>query len=388
MLGKFQKVKTLSATFFRKSFRLLEYLVWLIFDFSKFKRIETAKIKNVLAVLINQEKGNIGGDFVTLGILNDFSRNYPNVRIFILSDKNTIQQFGKLDKIKTIEYNERNWFDKIRKEKIDAAIIFTSGKLRIRDFASIKYVISGTRFSIRNIFDKREFGCTRKINPFTDKPMILYRYDMLESLGFRFKKKEPFLEITKTEENKANKFLKKNNISKFIVIHPGGKYVAESYRQGKWAPHLWNLDRYAEVADHFSEKGYKILITGSDSESILAEKINELSKNKIINVCGKFTIRESVALLKKAKLLIATDTSIVHIAYQKPVEAKIVELMGPSVPKSVGAWPLNSKRHRVLIDKGPAYKSMRKLPFENNFNCLQNIKTKDVIMAGEELLEI
>ena len=98
---------------------------------------------------------------------------------------------------------------------------------------------------------------------------------MFEALGFRFSEKKPFLEFTKQEEKNADFFIKKNKIKKFIVIHPGGKYVAESYMSGKWPPHLWNLERYAKVADYFSEKGYKIIITGSKEEEILAEEIKK-----------------------------------------------------------------------------------------------------------------
>ncbi|MEK6844950.1 MAG: glycosyltransferase family 9 protein, partial [Nanoarchaeota archaeon] len=220
--------------------------------------------------------------------------------------------------------------------------------------------------------------------------MVGGRFKMFEALGFKFKEKKPFLEFTKHEEKNAENFIKKNKIKKFIVIHPGGKYVAESYNAGKWPPHLWNLDRYAEVADYFSEKGYKIIITGSKEEGILAEEIKKYSINKkqVIDACGKLSIKESGILLKKASLLIATDTAIIHLAYQEPINAKIVELMGPSLPEVVGAWPLNSPGHKILIDKGPCCRSMRKLPFKNNFNCLENIKVEEVIKAGEKLLQI
>ena len=100
------------------------------------------------------------------------------------------------------------------------------------------------------------------------------------------------------------------------------------------------------------------------------------------------SIKEVGVLLKKSKLLIATDTAVVHLAYQEPINAKIVELMGPSIPEVVGAWPLNSPKHKILIDKGPCYRSMRKLPFKDNFNCLENIKVEQVIKAGEDLLKL
>lgn len=370
----------------RKLASALDYLAWFIFDSSKFRKIEPEKIKKILIVLINQEKGNIGGDFVTLGVLNCFKKQHPEIRLSVLSDKGTIKQFGKIRNIELIEYIEKGKLGKIKKMNYDAAIFLNVGNLDVEDFNFIPYRIGETHFGISGFFKRRKFGYTRKVYSKISSHMVGGRFKMFEALGFKFREKKPFLEFTKQEERKASSFLKKNKINRFIMIHPGGKYVAESYKEGKWPPHLWNLERYAEVADYFAEKEYSIIITGSKEESILAEEIIKNSNNKkqIINACGKLSIKESGALLKKTKLLIATDTAIVHLAYQ--VGVPIVELMGPSIPEVVGAWPLNSPNHKILIDKGRCYKSMRKLPFRDNFNCLKNIKIKDVIKAGVELI--
>src|SRR5690606_28624834 len=118
----------------------------------------------------------------------------------------------------------------------------------------------------------------------------------------------------------------------------------------------------------------------------LAEKIKNLSRVNILNCCGEFTIRESGVLLKKSMLLIATDTSIVHIAYQ--VGVPIVELKGPSLPESVGAWPLNSKKHTILVDDGPCSRSMKKIECPENVGCLDGISTNQVISSAENQIRL
>ena len=374
----------------KKTFSYLDYLIWLFFDTAKFKAIKTKKIKKILIILINQEKGNVGGDFVTLGVLNYFKKQYSKIELSILSDINTIKQFGNLNLINCIEYAGRKSIDSLKKENFDAAIFLNSGRLMSRDFSFIKYKIGESHFGISGFFSKDKFGFTRKVYSRIKNHMVGGRFKMLEALGFKFSEKKLIFEYSKNDKKNADFFIKKNKIKNFIVIHPGGKYVAESYKAGKWPPHLWNLERYAEVADYFAKKGYKIIITGSKDEEILANEIMKYSKNKnkIINACGKLSIKEVGVLLKKSKLLIATDTAVVHLAYQEPINAKIVELMGPSIPEVVGAWPLNSPKHKILIDKGPCCRSMRKLPFKDNFNCLKNIKVEDVIKAGEDLLKL
>ena len=390
MKNEFKKMGIFLHEQARKTLSYLDYLIWFLFDLSKFKKIKTQKIHKILIVLINQEKGNLGGDFVTLGVINCFKKQYQKIEISMLSDKKTIKQFESAKNINFIEYSGKESIKKMKNLDIDAVIFLNQGELSAKDFSFIPYRIGETHFGISGFFKRKKFGYTRKVYSKIKNHMVGGRFKMFEALGFKFREKKLIFEYSKNDEKNADDFIKKNKIKKFIVIHPGGKYVAESYSAGKWPPHLWNLDGYAKVADYFSEKGYKIIITGSKEEVILAEEIKKYSVNKkqIINACGKLSIKEAGTLLKKASLLIATDTAIVHLAYQEPINAKIVELMGPSIPEVVGAWPLNSPKHKILIDKGPCYRSMRKLPFKDNFNCLENIKVEQVIKAGEDLLKL
>ncbi|MDP2673194.1 MAG: glycosyltransferase family 9 protein [Nanoarchaeota archaeon] len=373
----------------RNFLSIVDFLSWFLFDPSKFKKIKTNEINRILVVLINQEKGNVGGDFITLGVVNYFKKIYPNVKISFLSDYSTIKIFKNIQDIEFIKYKDKKLLKNLKNNNFKAALFFNFGPTKISDFLFIPYRVSFSPLSLGS-FKKfyRNFFLTRKVYNKMDSHMIDLRFKMFEALGFKFKEKKPFLEFTEQEEKNADDFIRKNKIKKFIILHPGGKYVAESYKAGKWPPHLWNFERYAQVADHFLAKGYKIIITGSKDEEILAKEIIKYSKekNKIISACGKLSIKEVGTLLKKTSLLIATDTAIVHIAYQDPINAKIVELMGPSLPEVVGAWPLNSPRHKILVDKGPCCRSMRKLPFKDNYNCLKNIKVEQVIKAGEELL--
>ena len=366
-----------------------DYLLWLLFDPGKFTRIKIKEINKILIVLINQGKGNVGGDFITLGVINYFKKSYPHVKVSFLSDKNTIKQFGEISNIEFIEDKGKESIKELKRKKFDAGIFLGLGRFSIFEFKFIPYKVGFTLLSLPNFFNfKNRFGYSKKVYLNMNNHLVDFMFKMFEVLGFKFKEKKLIFISSKEDEKIVNKFLNKNNIKNFIVIHPGGKYIAESYKQGKWPPHLWNLERYAQVADYLVGKGYGIVITGSKEEEILAKEIINQSKNKkqIINACGKLSLREAGVLLKKAKLLIATDTSIVHIAYQ--VEVPIIELMGPSIPKVVGAWPLNSPKHKILIDKGLGCRSMRKLPFRDNYNCLKNIKVEEVINEASNLLNI
>ncbi|MBS3091245.1 glycosyltransferase family 9 protein [Candidatus Pacearchaeota archaeon] len=379
----------------RKFSGLVDRAIWLALDPSKFKMIRNKEIDKILVVLINEQKGNVGGDFCLLGVLNYFKKVYSKVEVAILADKSTIKTFGFVPGIEMIEYQGVETLRDIRGEHFKAALFINQGPVKIKQFLFIPYRISLFYYSFRDFLSlKTKLFITRR--PFIKwgTHMVEMEFKMFEALGFKFKKKKTIFYHSKGEEDKVNSFLKSNNVSKgnktgkFIVIHPGGKFVVEALERNKIAPHLWSFEGYAEVADYFSKKEYKIIITGTGSESILAEKIIKESKNKkgIINTCGKLTIREVGALLEKARFLIATDTSIVHVAYQ--VGVPIVELMGPSYPKIVGAWPTDSKKHKILFDNGPCAYSMKKTECPEDIPCMQNISVNDVEKAGDELLRL
>ena len=386
-LGPYLRKKyTAVHEFARRSSTFIDYGLWLLVDPSKYHSVKQKEIDSILVVLVNEESGNVGGDFCILGVMNHFKKVYPEIRLGILSDSNTLKRFGKVPGIDTFEYKSRETLESLKEENFKAALFINIGDLKAKDFMFIPYRVAPFYPSIKGVINfKYKLFYTRKAFIPWGTHMIDICFKMFETLGFKFKEKDPGFYFSKEEEARVKNFLKKNKIKKFIIIHPGGKFVVETLRKGKWPPHLWPLERYAEVADYFSEKGHKVIITGTKEEEYLSKKINDASKKGVINCCGKFTIRELGALLKESKLLVSTDTAVVHIAYQ--IKTPIIELMGPSCPEVVGAWPLHSKKNKILFDNGPCARSMKKQECPEDIICLGNIKTDEVIKESEKLLK-
>ncbi|MGB5289925.1 MAG: glycosyltransferase family 9 protein, partial [Lysobacterales bacterium] len=73
----------------------------------------------------------------------------------------------------------------------------------------------------------------------------------------------------------------------------------------------WQASRYAKVADHaISKHGMRVVLTGGPSELELAtgKDIEQSMQNEPQNLIGKDTIRQSVALLKQATLVLSPDS--------------------------------------------------------------------------------
>ena len=79
----------------------------------------------------------------------------------------------------------------------------------------------------------------------------------------------------------------------------------------------WQAARYAQVADHAIAKlGMRVVLTGgpSELESTTGQEIESAMQQKPINLIGKDTICQSVALLKKAAVVISPDSGPTHLA--------------------------------------------------------------------------
>jgi len=79
----------------------------------------------------------------------------------------------------------------------------------------------------------------------------------------------------------------------------------------------WRAEYYAQVADHaISELSMRVVLTGGPSalEIETGREIEAAMRNRAQNLIGKDTIRQSVALLQRAAVVISPDSGPAHLA--------------------------------------------------------------------------
>jgi len=79
----------------------------------------------------------------------------------------------------------------------------------------------------------------------------------------------------------------------------------------------WLVDRYAAVADYASNKhGMTVVLTGAPSaiDSAYAQNIISLAHCNIINLVGETDLKQMLAILKHAQLVLAPDSGPAHLA--------------------------------------------------------------------------
>ena len=114
--------------------------------------------------------------------------------------------------------------------------------------------------------------------------------------------------------------------SPFAIINPGGG----------WPTKLWATDRYGEVADWLrSERKMKSIVTFGPGEETLAEAVAASSQSGSAHPVAS-TLKQYVALARRASLFVGGDTGPLHLAAAS--KTPIVGLYGPTSPERNGPF--------------------------------------------------
>ena len=121
-----------------------------------------------------------------------------------------------------------------------------------------------------------------------------------------------------------------------VIISPGSQ----------WNTKRWTLEGFTEVARVLGERGYKVVVVGTEAEKVLGDEIS-LKVPGVINLCGQTTVLELAILLSFSKVLICNDSGTMHLAAS--VGTAVVSIFGPTV-RALGYSPWNENSRVVEIE--------------------------------------
>src|SRR5262249_44721336 len=146
---------------------------------------------------------------------------------------------------------------------------------------------------------------------------------------------------------------------------------------------------YAELSRRLVERVSVVIVGGADDAG-LGEEIRRAAeggkgRHRVVNACGKLTLRQSAALIGRAQVLVTNDSAPLHLA--TAVGTPIVALFGPTVsefgfgPVQPGdiALGIDGLRCRPCSPHGPP-----ECPLGHH-RCLRELTVEAVIAAIEEL---
>lgn len=158
--------------------------------------------------------------------------------------------------------------------------------------------------------------------------------------------------VSKQDIEFADSHIKPN--SRTLVISP-----AASKKERNWLP-----ERYAELADYASEKGFNIVLCGGPAnvDRELADQIKVNAQCEIIDLVGKTSLKQMLVCLRNASVVIAPDTGPAHMAVTQGTP--VLGLYAHSNPKRTGPYLYQDYvaevyHQNILQQKGKASSSVK-----------------------------
>ena len=157
-----------------------------------------------------------------------------------------------------------------------------------------------------------------------------------------------------------------------LAINPGATYGSAK----RWYP-----DRFAAVADILSaEWGAAVVVVGSAAEAPLAGEIGAAMRKPPVDLAGKTTVRELMALLSLSSLLVTNDSGPMHIGAALGIP--LVAIFGPTDWRRTSPWSLRAKVVRVEIDCSPC----KRRTCDRGHECMLGVTPEMVVDAARKLL--
>jgi heptosyltransferase-2 len=126
-------------------------------------------------------------------------------------------------------------------------------------------------------------------------------------------------------------------------VTPADRVVALNPSAGHSVLKQWPVEHFSALARRLAADGCtKVLVIGSRGDAALGRAIAEAAPASVLDATGQTTLRQTVALLRRADVCVTTDTGPMHMAVAAGVP--VVALFGSSDYRSYGP----RHEHRVL----------------------------------------
>jgi heptosyltransferase-2 len=164
---------------------------------------------------------------------------------------------------------------------------------------------------------------------------------------------------------------------KFICLFPGSV----------WKTKQWTAEGFIETGRSLAEQGFEILVMGGPGEEALTSQVSQQIPGSM-DLGGKTSLQESLAILTKAQLVITNDSASQHLAAL--VQTPTVAIFGPTILE-FGFRPWNSKSSIVerqgLACRPCGKHGHQKCPLGTH-ECMKGIQAKEVLQRVEQVLKV
>jgi ADP-heptose:LPS heptosyltransferase len=309
---------------------------------------------------------SIGDIVLTSPVVRCLKTQFPEAEVHFLTKKRNadlLQANPYIDQIQLLEDSLSNTIQRLKLENYDYIIDLHNNLRSLR----VKFGLKAQSYSF-NKLNFRKLLLTRfKVNSMPDGHIVDRNMETLRH--FNVVNDGLGLEHFIPEEDEFP-------LSEFPEMFRSG-YVA-LVLAGTYATKRMPVAKYKKLV---SESNIPFVLLGGKGERVSAASILEWNTGNVLDFTGKLRINQSASLVKNAKLVIANDTGLMHIA--AAFHKKILSVWGNTSPE-LGMYPyLPGEGSEILEVKGLPCRPCSKLGYpecpKKHFRCMNDIPEDRII---------
>jgi lipopolysaccharide heptosyltransferase II len=339
---------------------------------------EALKKKRILVIKL----GALGDLVLIVPSLRAIREKYPSAHISLLVDNDLaalMERCPYIDEVLTYSRRKGHGFYrrffafalKLRKRAFDISIDFQNNKWThaLAYCADIRSRYGYKRGFLGGLLSNGIALTKEKLLP------VQHQLRVLHLLGIR--SMDERLELWTLQEDTDN-VIRTLSQSWTAPEQPLVGFVLNASPQ--WKTKRWPLRSFVQLAERLqSELKARVVLIGDANNKPFAEQFLLQTNTETIDMVGKTSLREMVALIQRVDCLISGDSAPIHVA--SAVNTKTVALFGPTDPRR----HVPPGGECVVIKKNlscmPCYKRVCR-----HVNCMKQITVEEVFQAVSKCL--
>ena len=327
----------------------------------------------------------VGDAIMTTPAIRAIRKGFPNAQISILVKPWVAPVFEHSPHIDNLiiydgEGRHKGNFGKLclardlRRYGFDAAILLQNAfEAALIAFLSGIPVRIGYNTDARQMLLTHSISCTNEIKK---EHQTKYYLNILSGIGMDTGTCDLYLQLSQQDRLRAREILMEQGPSgdfKWVGINPGATFGPAKQ---------WPIDRYAQLADLISEyANSRVVVFGGPQDRKLGKDISREMRHRPIDLSGRTTLGEAMALIERCALFITNDSGLMHVA--AALDVSLIAIFGSTNSTTTGPMSSNSRVVQIPMECSPCLKP--ECP-RGHLNCMDQISVDMIFDVVKEIL--
>ena len=136
----------------------------------------------------------------------------------------------------------------------------------------------------------------------------------------------------------------------------------------------WPARHFAALAQRLGDTAQPVWLLGSDKDRAVGAEIVQAAHGAALNLCGRTTLEQAIDLLAGARLVVANDSGLMHVA--AALDRPLLALYGSSSPAYTPPLSRHAKIISLNIACSPCFQRVCPL---GHFKCLEDLTVEQVL---------